>query len=214
MSATLNARQRQGAYLVISRMLTYPDQGLIDDLPLLRVVVDGLPGGVGTPLRDYLSFLESSTLLELQEHYVSIFDMKRRCCLYLSYYLNGDTRRRGMALWRFQETYQRAGWVINDGELADYLPMLLEFAASGSEEESIAVTLMHEHQEGLEVLRTALQRFNSQSYLLITALLHLLPTLTSEQQAAANTLIANGPPTEMVGLEPFGMQPITIGARP
>ncbi len=214
MSSSMNARQRQGAYLVISRMLTYPDLRLIDDLPLLRAVIEGLPGQVGTPLRDYLMFLESKTLIELQEHYVSIFDMKRRCCLYLSYYLNGDTRRRGMALWRFQETYQRAGWVINDGELADYLPMLLEFAASGVEEESIAVTLMQEHQEGLEVLRTALQRFNSQSSLLITALLHLLPTLTPEQQAAAHTLIANGPPAELVGLEPFGVQPITIGARP
>lgn len=214
MNAALSVRQRQGAYLVTSRMLTYPDQGLMDELSLLRIVVDGLPAEVGNPLCDYLDVLESNTLLELQERYVSIFDMKRRCCLYLSYYLNGDTRRRGMALWRFQETYQRSGWAINDGELADYLPMLLEFAASGPDEESIAVTLMREHQEGLEVLRTALERFNSETYLVITALLAMLPTLTREQQSAADTLIAKGPPTEMVGLEPFGVQPITIGARP
>ncbi len=214
MSTTLSVIDRQCAYLAISRMLTYPDQKLMDELPLLEVIADGLPDPVGTGLRQYVRLLQTNTLLSLQEEYVSIFDMKRRCCLYLSYYLNGDTRRRGMALWRFQETYQRAGWVITNGELADYLPMLLEFAASGPAEESIAVTLMHEHREGLEVLRAALERFRSHSFHLVTALLEMLPALSAEQQAAANTLIAHGPPTEMVGLEPFSTVPNLNGARP
>jgi nitrate reductase delta subunit len=214
MSATLSSVERQAAYLAISRMLAYPDQRLIDELPVLHVVADSLPTEIGRPLRDYLQAIEANTLLDLQERYVSIFDMKRRCCLYLSYYLNGDTRRRGMALWRFQETYQRAGWAIANGELADYLPMLLEFAASGPDEESIAVSLMHEHHEGLEVLRAALERFNSASYLLVSALLTMLPSLSPQQQATAEALIANGPPTEMVGLEPFSAAPIVIGARP
>lgn len=213
MKSPMSPLQRRGAYVALSRLLSYPDRELIDDLPLLRLVVDGLPADVGDPLRAYLSTVESRTLLGLQEHYVSIFDMKRRCCLYLSYYLNGDTRRRGMALWRFQETYQRAGWVITNGELADYLPMLLEFAASGADEESVAVTLLQEHREGLEVLITALRRFDSDTHLLVGALLRLLPELTVEQIAAANLLIAQGPPAELVGLEPFSAQPTSMGAR-
>lgn len=214
MKPNLTPLERQGAYIAISRLLAYPDAQLMSDLPLLRTVAGGLPADIREPLEEYLSVAESHSLLELQQHYVSIFDMKRRCCLYLSYYLNGDTRRRGMALWRFQETYQRAGWAIKNGELADYLPMLLEFAASGPEEESVAVTLMQEHQEGLEVLLAALQRFDSETHLLISALLRLLPELTPEQVAAAQTLIAQGPPTELVGLEPFSIEPTMIGARP
>lgn len=214
MKPNLTALERQGAYIAISRLLAYPDAQLMSDLPLLRTVAGGLPASIRESLEEYLSVAESHSLLELQQHYVSIFDMKRRCCLYLSYYLNGDTRRRGMALWRFQETYQRAGWAIKNGELADYLPMLLEFAASGPEEESVAVTLMQEHQEGLEVLLAALQRFDSETHLLISALLRLLPELTPEQVAAAHTLIAQGPPTELVGLEPFSIEPTMIGARP
>lgn len=219
MSTVLDPIERQAAYLAISRMLTYPDQRLFDELPLLEVIADGLPAPVGNDLREYLRLIHARTLLDLQEEYVSTFDLKRRCCLYLSYYLNGDTRRRGMALWRFQETYQRAGWVITNGELADYLPMLLEFAASGPDEESIAVTLMHEHHEGLEVLRAALKRFNSDSFLLINALLQMLPELTADQRAAADALIAHGPPTELVGIEPLSLAPFSTvpnsdGARP
>ena len=45
-------------------------------------------------------------MLRAQEHYVEIFDRRRKACLYLTYFLNGDTRGRGMALVGFKEAYQ------------------------------------------------------------------------------------------------------------
>ena len=64
----------------------------------------------------------------LERHYVEMFDLRRKSSLYLTYYLHGDTRRRGMALLTLNQRYRAAGW-DTDGELPDHLPVVLEFAA-------------------------------------------------------------------------------------
>jgi nitrate reductase delta subunit len=205
---------RSGAYLAISRLLSYPDADLVQDEPLLRLFSEQLPPEPRNELHLFLDNLRDKQLLQLQQEYVAAFDLKRRCCLYLSYYLNGDTRRRGMALWRFQETYRMAGYTAASGELPDYLPVLLEFAAGGSNEEQAALALLDEHLEGITVLQAALAKFGVAHQHVVGALLAMLPKLSPEQLAAAHTLIASGPPTETVGLEPFGQELLTIGARP
>ncbi|MBP7971371.1 MAG: nitrate reductase molybdenum cofactor assembly chaperone [Candidatus Nanopelagicales bacterium] len=214
MTVTLTREQRVAAYLAIARLLAYPDQAATAEVPMLRRLSRDLPDIVGKPLLQFLDLTADRPLLELQSEYVATFDLKRRCCLYLSYFLNGDTRRRGMALWRFKETYRLAGWSVEGGELPDYLPVLLEFAASGPDEESAALAILHEHREGLEVLRAALERFAAPQQLVIQALITTLPELTDVQLLAAQELVAAGPPTETVGLEPFGSELLTIGARP
>ena len=44
-----------------------------------------------------------------QADYVETFDLRRRCCLYLTYYTYGDTRKRGMALLQFKHLYRGPG---------------------------------------------------------------------------------------------------------
>ncbi len=205
--------QRQHQYLVIARLLSYPNQELIDNLDLFDSAIEQVTGEAGDSLRHVISTLRTADLLTVQKEYVAAFDMRRRCCLYLSYYLNGDTRKRGMALWRFQETYRLNGWQPAEGELADYLPMLLEFAASGPDEESVALVLLEEHAQGLVVLQQALEQFAPMHATVIAALLQLLPDLSPDQRDGAAALIANGPPVENVGLEPFGQELLTIGVR-
>ncbi len=210
-------REAQRAGLVLaSRLLAYPDQALQDDLPRIRALCESLPASIAEPLRRYLDGVEELGLLDLQAQYVSTFDLKRRCCLYLTYYLNGDTRRRGMALWRFQETFQMGGWSVNNGELPDYLPVLLEFAAVDEQSELAARELLQEHREGLEVLRAALEKFGSPAVHVVDLVLGMLPALTEPQREAAMKLVAQGPPTEIVGwatLEPFNAADERIGAR-
>lgn len=109
-----------------------------------------------------------------------------------------------------------AGWHVNDGELPDFLPVLLEFAAAGSDEELAARELLEEHREGLEVLHAALVKFGSPAAVVASLVLSMLPALTPEQQEAAQRLVAQGPPTEVVGLmnlEPFSAVDESIGAR-
>lgn len=208
--------QNRGALILASRLLAYPDEQLVADLPVMRQLASALPDRWRLVAEKYLASVGERALLDLQAEYVSIFDMKRRCCLYLTYYLNGDTRRRGMALWRFQETYRMAGWSVNNGELPDFLPVLLEFAAAGEESELAARELLQEHRAGLEALRAALVKFGSQAAELVTLVLDMLPELSREQRDAATRLVAQGPPNEEIGLmtlEPFSAVDESIGAR-
>lgn len=213
MSADLAPDLRRLADIVTSRLLSYPDEQLMAELPTIRAGVEQLPTNISRPINKYFEAVEGLTLLELQAKYVATFDLKRRCCLYLSYYLNGDTRRRGMALLRFKETYLQQGFTVDDGELPDFLPLLLEFSAHGGDAAKATGALIDEHREGLEVLRSALAKVAAPQQYVIDAVLATLPTLTSAQKAAARLLVAHGPPTESVGLEPFMLTDISTGAR-
>ncbi len=213
MSTDLAPDLRQLADIISSRLLAYPDEQLMAELPTIRAGVERLPARVANPLNKYFAAVDGMTLLELQAKYVATFDLKRRCCLYLSYYLNGDTRRRGMALLRFKETYLQQGFTVDDGELPDFLPLLLEFSAHGGDAAKATEALIDEHREGLEVLQAALAKVQAPQQHVIEAVLATLPALTSAQKAAARLLVAQGPPTESVGLEPFMLTDISTGAR-
>ena len=67
-----------------------------------------------------------------RQDYVETFDNRRRCNLFLTYFAHGDTRKRGMALLRFKQTYLRSGFVLDAdvGELPDHLCVVLEYAAT------------------------------------------------------------------------------------
>ena len=205
------ARHRQVAYAAISALLRYPDEQLARDLPLLQAAAGTLPAAAGGPLLGLITHLASEPLLTLQADYVATFDQQRRCCLYLSYYRNGDTRRRGAALWRFRDAYRQAGFRLAGSELPDYLPMLLELAASGGE--ATAAGLMNEHREGIRMLLSALDARQSPYAGAVQALEAVLPAASPRVIAAAALLARQGPPAELVGLEfPGSLEPYPLAA--
>ena len=91
---------------------------------------DTLPAAIGDSLRSFVDHLESTPLPQLQADYVETFDTRRRCNLFLTYFAHGDTRKRGMALLRFKQTYLAAGFELDDAELPDHLCVVLEYAAT------------------------------------------------------------------------------------
>ena len=213
MSREISASARLLIDVISSRLLMYPDEQLVDELDLIKKGVASIPPDVRVHFDRYFAETDDKTLLEQQEKYVAVFDPKRRCCLYLTYYLNGDTRMRGMALVRFKETYARNGFASDTGELPDFLPMLLEFGSHGGDAALAAQALIDEHREGLTVLHAALEKVESPQRHILAGVLATLPELTDAQRAAARLLVAQGPPTETVGLEPFMLTDISTGAR-
>ena len=89
--------------------------------------------------------------------YVDAFDLRRRRSLYLTYYRHGDTRERGMALAALVGAYKSAGFVLAPGELPDFLPALLELAASHPDGQA----LLSEHRPALSALRAGLEEAGS-----------------------------------------------------
>ena len=85
------------------------------------------------------------------------FDLSRKHALYLSYWTDGDTRRRGEVLGRFKSAYRASGFLVDThGELPDYLPMVLEFAALADLD--AGRELLQAYRPSLELLRIALRR--------------------------------------------------------
>lgn len=193
-----------------SMLLAYPDQATLDRVPLVRDHLADLPAASRDPLAAALDWLGTVRLIEAQEHYVEIFDRRRKACLYLTYFLNGDTRGRGMALVGFKQAYQEVGFTIGDGELPDFLPVVLEFGAIGDLD--VALELLGRHRAGLELLHHALAEFASPYADVVAALLPVVPT--GIEGPTAEALAASGPPTEMVGLTPFiPVESLRVGAR-
>ncbi|MBM7171858.1 nitrate reductase molybdenum cofactor assembly chaperone [Streptomyces sp. G44] len=170
--------------------LGYPDDEFHERLPLLRAAAPPRLGG-------FLTYASSTEPQELAAHYVRVFDFKNRHSLYLSWWRDGDTRRRGMALVRFKEVYRAHGLEFTGEELPDFLPAVLEFSALAGP------GLLLEHRGALELLRLALTEHGTPYAGVLEAVCASLPGPTPKDRAEALALARTGPPREDVGLEPF-----------
>ena len=133
---------------------------------------------------------------------------KRKACPYLTYWTDGDTRNRGFSIVRFKQAYLAAGFDIGDSELPDHLAVVLEFAALGDRMTGDA--LLVEHRVPIGLLREALANVESPYVDVLDAVLATLPNMTPEIAERMASLAKQGPPTEMVGLDPF---PTALGAE-
>jgi nitrate reductase delta subunit len=212
MSAS-DARQVAAARLAASWLLTYPDETLLARLDDIAAVATELPESMGGPIQAFLEHLSGTPIIDVQQHYVLVFDMKRKACPYLSYWTDGDTRNRGRAILRFKQAYLDAGYDLGSEELPDHLAVVLEFAAVADALTGDA--LLAEHQEAIHLLRDALARMESAYVHVLDAVIATLPDVTPAVRERMAQIAASGPPVESVGLEPYG-QLITLepmGAR-
>lgn len=187
-----------------SLLLRYPGEDTLACLPMLREALAGLPGNLAAPLGFVAQHRAQTDPVVLAAEYVELFDLRRRCCLYLSYYTAGDTRNRGQALLHFAAAYRGAGFEVEGGELPDYLPAVLDLAAQAGEP---GWRLLREHRIGLDLLAQALGRHGSVYLHAVEAVRALLPAALPTDLAAAAALARSGPPSEQVGLEPFALNP-------
>ncbi|GIG65458.1 nitrate reductase molybdenum cofactor assembly chaperone [Phytomonospora endophytica] len=205
---TVSARAQAVALQAASMCLQYPDAALLAQLPVAAEAVDALPP---SPARERLGhFLDRAGATEpgeLARHYVELFDTRKRCCLYLTWWSDGETRRRGSALAGLKERYRRAGADFDHAELPDFLPAVLEFAATV--DLATGLELLQEHRPGLELLRLALLEAKTFYAAPVEAVCALLPGASPADVEAAKALARGGPPREQVGLE---LLPYAAGA--
>ncbi|SDJ53154.1 nitrate reductase molybdenum cofactor assembly chaperone [Streptomyces indicus] len=176
-------------YQAAAFCLSYPDDEFRARLPLLRQAAP--------QLREFLDFADDSDPTDLAAHYVKVFDFKNRHSLYLSWWRDGDTRRRGMTLVGFKQVYREHGLEFSDEELPDFLPAVLEFSAR------VDTRLLLEFRPGLELLRLALTDHGTPYAGVLQAVCATLPGPSPKDKAAAMAMAKCGPPVETVGLEPF-----------
>ncbi|MCX4830447.1 nitrate reductase molybdenum cofactor assembly chaperone [Streptomyces sp. NBC_00006] len=171
--------------------LTYPDEEFYQRLPLIRAAAP--------PLAPFVEHAEATPMQDLAAHYVQVFDFKNRHSLYLTWWRDGDTRRRGMSLVRMKEVYREHGMEFTGEELPDFLPAVLEFSAQEG------TFLLEDNRAGLELLRFALTDHGTPYATVLNAVCAALPGPSPKDRAEAQALARSGPPQEDVGLEPFAL---------
>jgi nitrate reductase delta subunit len=192
-----------------SLALGYPDSRWRRDLRLMDTAAQSLAGQGREPMRRFLAAVADATPGALQQGYVDTFDLRRRCCPYLTYFSSGDTRKRGMALLQFTAAYRVAGFELAASELPDHIAVLCEFTAA---EPDRGRALFRRHRAGVELLRTALDEAGSPWRHVVDAVRGVLPDPAPRDLQRALELARSGPPAEEVGLEPFA-PPEYMGGR-
>jgi len=201
---------RSTVYKVCSLLLSYPDGELLSARDLLTGAVAELPAcPARESLERFCAWWRGSDSLALEQGYVATFDLDKRCGLYLTFYGEGDRRDRGMALLRLRQLYRAAGFPQEGRELPDFLPVMLEFAscAHGGRGELV----LREHRAALELVRLALRERESPYAEVLDAVCLTLGEPSAADRARAIKLAAAGPPSELVGLEPFAPSEVVPG---
>ncbi len=187
-------------------VLSYPDEELLARLPVVASAVTETPWAhLFAPV---LAHLGGSPLRTLQELHVQEFDLSRRHALHLTYWTDGDTRRRGEVLAAIKQTYRDSGLVVDlAGELPDYLPMVLEFAARGDTERGVA--LLNAYRAGLELLRLGLRQDRLPHEGAVEAVCRCLPGPLAADRVDVQRRygVDSAPPTEQVGLQTYQIDP-------
>ncbi len=205
---------RRVVYQAASLCLSYPDDEVLDSASVIDAALrESAPQTVAS-FQPLLEWWAGTPRSQVRTEYVDTFDMSKRHALYLSYWTDGDTRRRGMVLADLKQRYRAAGVTLaqTGGELPDYVPLVLEFARH---DPTAGAALLQEYRASIELIRIALTERGSPYGDVVAAVCATLPGASPADRQQAMALAANGPPTESVGLDAYDprLLPMATGGR-
>lgn len=166
-------------YRILSALLDYPQQDLLDALPEIRQALTEWPQAAQL-LEPLTEFLGADDLIAVQENYVATFDRNPAHSLHLFEHVHGESRDRGQAMVDLLAEYRRGGFEPKESELPDHVPLFLEYLslldADGAE------ALLGEAIHVLAAVGDRLGR-NDSPYALVFAVLRGLTRVEPRAQA-------------------------------
>ncbi len=188
-------------YQAASVALNYPEDALLERADLIGTALAESAPAALADFDPLLSWWQRTPPAEVQSTYVRVFDLTRKHTLYLTYWTDGDTRRRGQVLADVKQRYRDAGLLLSGStELPDYLPLVLEFARHRREG---GAALLQEYRASLELIRLSLLETSSPYAGVLAAVCATLPGASPSDRQHAMAMASAGPPAESVGLEPY-----------
>ena len=175
-----------GTLRVLAALLSYPDAGCRSHLPAMAQVLrreQALPAGRLAELDALLEALSRGEPLDVEADYVQVFDRGRGTSLHLFEHVHGDSRDRGPAMIDLAQTYEKAGLYLAEGELPDFLPVVLEFTSTQPPREARAFLAEMAHL--FNAIFAALQQRRSAYASVLGALLELAGEKAQPVQVAA-----------------------------
>lgn len=113
-------------YRILSAVLDYPEQDMLDALPDIEQALLEWPQAAQL-LEPLTEFLGANDLIAVQENYVATFDRNPAHSLHLFEHVHGESRDRGQAMVDLLSEYRRGGFEPKGGELPDHVPLFLEY---------------------------------------------------------------------------------------
>ncbi len=151
-------------YKILSVLLEYPKKDLTDHWDELNQLINELPDLSADDkkiLTGFTQWASSLSLTKFQADYVDNFDMTADNSLYLTYHLfDEQDRDRGPALIQLSELYKSTGFEIGDGELPDYLPLILEYVSTMDDVAS-AQAFLQQTSQVAEIIASNLEKNES-----------------------------------------------------
>ncbi|MEO7954640.1 MAG: nitrate reductase molybdenum cofactor assembly chaperone [Polaromonas sp.] len=172
---------------VLALLLGYPDAGLRAHLGDLRTALHeekALPTPRLAELDALIATLGRKAVLEVEAEYVELFDRGRATSLHLFEHVHGDSRDRGPAMIDLTKTYEQAGLFLAEGELPDFVPVVLEFASTLAPRQ--AREFLAEMAHIFNAIFAALQKRESPYACVLGALLELAGEKASPVEVAAD----------------------------
>lgn len=158
----------------LAALLAYPDANLREALVQMRDVLrseQALSASRLAELESLMATLARRDNLDNEAEYVSLFDRGRATSLHLFEHVHGDSRDRGPAMIDLAQTYEKAGLYLGEGEMPDYLPVMLEFLSTQPPREAQA--FLAEMSHIFNAVFNALQQHASAYASVLGALLEL-----------------------------------------
>ncbi len=151
-------------YKILSILLEYPSKDLVaswGDIKQAISAQNDLPAEDKKRLAEFTDWASTMSLTKLQAEYVNTFDMTAENSLYLTYHLfDEQDRDRGPALIQLSELYKSTGFEIGDGELPDYLPLIMEFVSTMDDLHS-AQSFLQQTAQAADIIASNLEKKES-----------------------------------------------------
>lgn len=182
--------------------LSYPDDTLLSKLDLLRAALAEVSDtSTAEPLQRFVEHLAGAEPEAIRREYIDVFDLSSKRTLYLSYWTDGDTRRRGSVLGEFKQLYRDSGYLVDlRSELPDHLPIVLEFCARADPD--AGVELLTKYRPAVELIRFALIDRGTRYADVLESVCATLPGASPADRRSALAMRLSIP-VETVGLEPY-----------
>ncbi|MDD4943807.1 MAG: nitrate reductase molybdenum cofactor assembly chaperone [Rhodoferax sp.] len=187
MSLISNITGMSRSLRVLARLLSYPNAALRADLADMRAAIQSEQAVTRSRQAELFMLMNNiakGDSLQIEADYVELFDRGHATSLHLFEHVHGDSRDRGPAMIDLTQTYEKAGLFLAEGELPDYLPVVLEYASTQPPQEARA--FLGEMTHILNAIFSALQQRNTAYASVIGALIEL-----SGEKAQAVAVVAD-----------------------
>jgi nitrate reductase delta subunit len=134
----------QEIYQLFALLLTYPTPDLLAKIEDKYGQLLSNNSESKQLIEQFQDFVKSISINDLEELYTSTFDVNPVCFPYPGFQLFGENFNRADFLVKLKQKYQEHGFIAPDNELADHLPILLQFLSTLNPDDILAQELLED----------------------------------------------------------------------